>query len=796
MVGNWLKFNNSPLVANMKIRRSAYDGLNTSKSLAPIFVDYDLCLGSECDFKILRFSFDEATFLSDSDLFPNNSTVILTINSVTWTNAQLRTLVNSLKSENPNTKTTLYDFIENIAKDSNLNNDEYAISFNNNGYVYSGKDLIAYLYIRNTKTSSNTDTTQIQLVNESFVNICSHIAGVSGGCAGEKFDSSLPKSNIAKYNDLPVMNNNCNPLNCGECHKNHVTADNALCLVECPVNAIKYKATNTVEIVSSTEYKDSLDINFKRKNFSSYASGISDSDFINVHTSNNVLKATFLTIYNYILSKASSLLTNNTLVKRDSSGNFKANIVTATINGDATGSTYSEKSNADNYHGPSPFKTVFVARKNGDNYDNHPDNYIKCTSATDTVLTVDFIPRDLVKYKDLSWGAFAFENNNISTPPDGDYNNMKKITAIDTDNLQITITGGGSNFVNKRLFFVCYDNIGTPVNDSSSILNKSSISTLFSLSPVLGSTEYVVFGGAFVNSDDKLVLLLYFRNGSNWNANYVIYDDETFSTVDSFGQCVSSPTDYIQAFGGNPLNVTDYIYFPVGGGLTTTQCRTLVYTKATSGWSIDFTSGGDLISQIPILSGGFWTYPNYIGFDGQYYYITAQCRYGSIPMDLGEVSDDKNGWLLCELRSTNPTSGFGDAVVITKSYDVWGCERHYPESTRTFKFKSEVYLAVSGTSFEVLSGVYANRSYAIYKRLGFGKYERDKRSPLIINPMYASSMAIPNWSASEQSDHIGAGITAVVWRGTPYLFYTATQGTSNYAVFAVEKPELIEENSI
>lgn len=466
----------------------------------------------------------------------------------------------------------------------------------------------------------------------------------------------------------------------------------------------------------------------------------------------------------------------------------------------------SEYSKGDKYQAVSPFKQVYITRLNGDNYDNSSTNYIEVVSQDGEVLGLEYIPPTVLeidKNLEYDWGVISLDDFN-STGTSGDYTVMSRVSKFNFGKGIIALDDPGLNFLGKKIALICYNAMGSQLYNGNPIFTIAKCNAWFGLS-LAEPTNWVTIGGAFVKGSN-IVVLLYLQNGTYWQPHYVEFNGTTldFDNPVAYGKCLTGTVSDHVMIAGRQLETSTHIYFPCGGSANATapsygngRCRVLAYTKSTNSYSINFdftVAANNLIADVP-ATGWFYVYPNYIGFDGKYYYITVLYRNSTLPsLETEAIPDNAEKWILYEMRSTSPTSGFTDARPIVASYDVWGCEHNYPEVSYTFKLRNEIYIAVSGTNFVTKSGTRANREYCIYKRKGYGDYERDRRSPLIMNPMYANSMGITSINPTYQFDHMGSSLGFVQINGRALLFYTANHGTNLYKGFAVEKPELVEIN--
>lgn len=228
-----------------------------AKSQCQLYIDSDDCLAENCKFSVTRVMFrmdgisgnlinpfatstDDSIQIGDtvfsetdlSDLFDN----VATKYSVSLSNHKAYTFLFCKE---------LCSFLEYTS--SYIANQAEGFSVETNTFYYG------YIYIDDKVSVTITNKDVFYEISSSYSNICVHIAGVSGACAGKKVDTGLPPSNIFKTTTIPDLLFNCDPFDCRQDYILGSTYRLPSCVVGCPYGAIKHKQTLTTSLPTDND---------------------------------------------------------------------------------------------------------------------------------------------------------------------------------------------------------------------------------------------------------------------------------------------------------------------------------------------------------------------------------------------------------------------------------------------------------------------------------------------------------------------------------------------------------------
>lgn len=232
-------------------------GIDKARSQCQLYIDSNLCTASNCKFSVTRVMFRLDAGSGDLiNPFATSTDDSIQIGDTVFVETDLKDLFDTIatKYSVPLSNHKAYSFLfckELMSFVSETNsycaNQAEGFTLGSDTFYYS------YLYVDDKADITITNTDVFYDINNSFRNICVHIAGVSGLCAGKKVDNGLPPSNIYQTLDIPDLLFNCNPFSCRPDYilggANTVSA----CITGCPYNAIKHKQTLTTSLPIDTD---------------------------------------------------------------------------------------------------------------------------------------------------------------------------------------------------------------------------------------------------------------------------------------------------------------------------------------------------------------------------------------------------------------------------------------------------------------------------------------------------------------------------------------------------------------
>ena len=232
-------------------------GTDKAKSQCQLYIDSDDCLAEDCKFSVTRVMFRMDEISGDLvNPFATSTDDSIQIGDTVFSETDLSDLFDNVATKysvslsNHKAYTFLFckelcSFLEETS--SYIANQAEGFSVETDTFYYG------YIYVDDKATVTVTNTSVFYSISDSYSNICVHIAGVSGLCAGKKVDTGLPPSNIYKTSSVPDMLFNCNPFDCRQDYilggSNKISA----CIAGCPFGAIKHKQTQTTSLPVDTD---------------------------------------------------------------------------------------------------------------------------------------------------------------------------------------------------------------------------------------------------------------------------------------------------------------------------------------------------------------------------------------------------------------------------------------------------------------------------------------------------------------------------------------------------------------
>ena len=226
-------------------------GTDKAKSQCQLYIDSDICLGNNCKFSVTRVMFEFDTGTGDLiNPFSTATSTAIQIGSTSFSENYLKMLFDNVEDKYsvPLSNHIAYTFLfckEFCSQISNVSSYEA-----NQSLFYT--TAYGYLYIKDNATVTITNTDVFYNISNSYSNICVHIAGVAGACAGKKVDTGLPPSNIFKTGMIPDLLFNCDPF---DCRQDYILGSDyklPACITGCPYDAIKHKQTLTTDLPVDT----------------------------------------------------------------------------------------------------------------------------------------------------------------------------------------------------------------------------------------------------------------------------------------------------------------------------------------------------------------------------------------------------------------------------------------------------------------------------------------------------------------------------------------------------------------
>ena len=231
-------------------------GNDKAKSQCQLYIDSNLCTSSNCKFSATRVMFQLDTLSGDLiNPFSTSTDDAIQFGDIIFTESELKDLFDNVSSRYsvPLSNHKAYSFL--FCKDllssvseisSYCANQAEGFSVGTETFYYS------YLYVDYKATVTVTNTSVFYSISDSYSNICVHIAGVAGACAGKKVDTGLPPSNIFKTATIPDLLFNCDPFDCRMDYSSGVGTVPA-CVNGCPYGAIKHKQTLTTALPTDND---------------------------------------------------------------------------------------------------------------------------------------------------------------------------------------------------------------------------------------------------------------------------------------------------------------------------------------------------------------------------------------------------------------------------------------------------------------------------------------------------------------------------------------------------------------
>lgn len=227
-------------------------GNDKAKSQCQLYIDSDVCLGANCRFSVTRVMFQMNDISGELiNPFSEDQRNSLQIGSDIFRERDLSDIFSAITVSTSDKNRFMYHFCKNVS--ALISVDNTFVSNVAEGFPVGAKTyFFAYIYADSKEDVIIKNENVFVPITSDFRNVCVHIAGVAGACAGKKVDTGLPPSNIFKTTTIPDLLFNCDPF---DCMPDYVEGIGTLpaCVVGCPYGAIKHKQTLTTALPTDND---------------------------------------------------------------------------------------------------------------------------------------------------------------------------------------------------------------------------------------------------------------------------------------------------------------------------------------------------------------------------------------------------------------------------------------------------------------------------------------------------------------------------------------------------------------